>query len=193
MADAKSSTTNGPRPRPKSFFNPQSSPLRRRKPRKLPSSTLLLFLAAASIFSLELTYLAVLRNHAPPPPPCANASTAAWGADMGPLPVRAAAGEFWRQPDGGGYRPCIEFGIGYRKDSARVAREKKRFLMVIVTGGLNQQRNEIVDAVVIARILEAALVLPVLQVNQIWGDERYEGQILNLHHHNLHSSKLQTV
>lgn len=112
---------------------------------------------------------------------------------MGPLPVRAAAGEFWRQPDGGGYRPCIEFGIGYRKDSARVAREKKRFLMVIVTGGLNQQRNEIVDAVVIARILEAALVLPVLQVNQIWGDERYEGQILNLHHHNLHSSKLQTV
>lgn len=97
---------------------------------------------------------------------------------MGPLPVRAVAGEFWRQPGGGGYRPCIEFGIGYRKDSARVAREKKRFLMVVVTGGLNQQRNEIVDAVVIARILEAALVLPVLQLNQIWGDERYEEHIL---------------
>jgi len=37
---------------------------------------------------------------------------------------------------------------------------------------LNQQRNEIVDAVVIARILEASLVVPVLQVNLIWGDER---------------------
>jgi hypothetical protein len=45
--------------------------------------------------------------------------------------------------------------------------------MVVVSGGMNQQRNQIVDAVVIARILGAALVVPVLQVNVIWGDERY--------------------
>jgi hypothetical protein len=45
-------------------------------------------------------------------------------------------------------------------------------LVVVASGGLNQQRNQIVDAVVIARILEAALVVPVLQVNPIWGDER---------------------
>ena len=45
--------------------------------------------------------------------------------------------------------------------------------MVVVSGGLNQQRNQIVDAVVIARILGAALVVPILQVNVIWGDERY--------------------
>ena len=55
----------------------------------------------------------------------------------------------------------------------RISEEKKRFLVVAVSGGLNQQRNQIVDAVVIARILEAALVVPVLQVNRVWGDERY--------------------
>ena len=44
--------------------------------------------------------------------------------------------------------------------------------MVVVSGGMNQQRNQIVDAVVIARILGASLVVPILQVNVIWGDER---------------------
>ncbi|KAL2538244.1 putative serine/threonine-protein kinase [Forsythia ovata] len=43
--------------------------------------------------------------------------------------------------------------------------------MVVVSGGMNQRRNQIVDAVVIARILGAALVVPILQVNVIWGDE----------------------
>lgn len=33
--------------------------------------------------------------------------------------------------------------------------------MVVASGGLNQQRNQIVDAVVIARILEAAPVFPI--------------------------------
>lgn len=81
--------------------------------------------------------------------------------------------EFWRQPDGDGYRPCLEFGIGYRRASARISKERRRFLVVVAAGGLNQQRNQIADAVVIARILEAALVVPILQVNLIWGDERY--------------------
>ena len=45
-------------------------------------------------------------------------------------------------------------------------------MVVVASGGLNQQRNQIVDAVVVARILEAASVVPILQVNLIWGDER---------------------
>lgn len=98
---------------------------------------------------------------------------------MVPLPAHGVVGnvseeerEFWQQPDGKGYRPCLDFSIGYRKASARISNEKRRFLVVVASGGLNQQRNEIIDAVVIARILEAALVVPVLQVNLIWGDER---------------------
>lgn len=59
--------------------------------------------------------------------------------------------------------------------------------MVVASGGLNQQRNQIVDAVVIARILEAALVVPVLQVNLIWGDERYTKHIY-IYKHTLFST-----
>ena len=48
--------------------------------------------------------------------------------------------------------------------------------MMVVSGGMNQQRNQVVDAVVIARILDAALVVPILQVNDIHG----VGQIIYL-------------
>uniref|UniRef100_A0A7N2MN83 O-fucosyltransferase family protein n=1 Tax=Quercus lobata TaxID=97700 RepID=A0A7N2MN83_QUELO len=67
-----------------------------------------------------------------------------------------------------------------RKVSPKISKEKRRFLVVVASGGLNQQRNQIVDAVVIARILEAALVVPILQVNLIWGDERIADAELNL-------------
>lgn len=98
---------------------------------------------------------------------------------MVPLPARGVVRnfseeekEFWKQPDNQGYLPCLDFSLKYRKASVRISKERRRFLVVVVSGGLNQQRNQIVDAVVIARILEAALVVPVLQVNHIWGDER---------------------
>lgn len=81
--------------------------------------------------------------------------------------------EFWKQPDGMGYRPCLDFSDRYRKESAEILKDRTRYLMVVVAGGMNQQRNQIVDAVVIARILGAALVVPILQKNVIWGDERF--------------------
>ena len=80
--------------------------------------------------------------------------------------------EFWEQPDGLGYRPCLEFSKEYKKTSLEIVEDRTKYLMVVVSGGMNQQRNQIVDAVVIARILGAALVVPILQVNVIWGDER---------------------
>ncbi|XP_051147595.1 O-fucosyltransferase 37 isoform X2 [Andrographis paniculata] len=99
-----------------------------------------------------------------------------------PVTVNASAAEFWRQPDGEGYRPCLDFSLDYRKASAKIAKEKRRFLVVVVSGGLNQQRNQIVDAVVMARILEAALVVPVLEVNRVWKDESEFSDIFDLEH-----------
>ncbi|CAH8346421.1 unnamed protein product [Eruca vesicaria subsp. sativa] len=107
-----------------------------------------------------------------------------------PLPAREGSSgnvteeerEFWKQPDGEGYKPCLEFSLAYRKKAARVSKEKKRFLVVVVSGGLNQQRNQIVDAVVIAAILEAALVVPVLQVNRVWGDESEFSDVFDVEH-----------
>ncbi|XP_076904428.1 O-fucosyltransferase 20-like [Bidens hawaiensis] len=78
---------------------------------------------------------------------------------------------FWEQPDGLGYKPCLDFSNEYRKASVEIMKNRSKYLVVVVSGGMNQQRNQIVDAVVIARILGATLVVPILQVNVIWGDE----------------------
>ncbi|KAK2386375.1 O-fucosyltransferase family protein [Trifolium repens] len=88
--------------------------------------------------------------------------------------------EFWKQPNGLGYKPCLSFSRDYRKQNEEIFKDRRKYLMVVVSGGMNQQRNQIVDAVVIARILGAALVVPVLQVNVIWGDESEFGDIFDL-------------
>ncbi|KAL2326500.1 hypothetical protein Fmac_025558 [Flemingia macrophylla] len=94
----------------------------------------------------------------------------------------AEKSEFWEQPDGLGYKPCLDFSREYRRESEGVVKSRRRYLMVVVSGGMNQQRNQIVDAVVIARILGAALVVPILQVNVIWGDESEFADIFDLEH-----------
>lgn len=82
--------------------------------------------------------------------------------------------EFWKQPDAisEGVVGCIELSAAFMRESSQVVAQRTKYLMVVVNGGLNQQRNQIVDAVVMARVLGAALVVPVLEVNPIWGDER---------------------
>ncbi|KAJ6354090.1 hypothetical protein OIU76_003010 [Salix suchowensis] len=90
--------------------------------------------------------------------------------------------EFWKQPDGLGYKPCVRFSGEYRNLSELIVKDRRKYLLVVVSGGLNQQRNQIVDAVVIARILGAALVVPILQVNVIWGDESEFSDIFDLEH-----------
>lgn len=90
--------------------------------------------------------------------------------------------DFWKQPDGLGYRPCLKFSDVYRKQSVDIVKDRSKYLIVVVNGGMNQQRNQIVDAVVIARILGAALVVPILQVNVIWGDESEFSDIFDLEH-----------
>lgn len=93
-----------------------------------------------------------------------------------------AKSEFWKQPDGLGYRPCLQFSNVYKRASVDIVKDRTKYLMVVVAGGMNQQRNQIVDAVVIARILGAALVVPILQVNVIWGDESEFADIFDLEH-----------
>ncbi|KAH8520521.1 hypothetical protein H0E87_001823 [Populus deltoides] len=90
--------------------------------------------------------------------------------------------EFWKQPDGLGYKPCLTFSREYSRWSELIVKNRRKYLLVVVSGGMNQQRNQIVDAVVIARILGAALVVPILQVNVIWGDESEFSDIFDLEH-----------
>ncbi|MCO5575901.1 hypothetical protein L7F22_029708 [Adiantum nelumboides] len=108
---------------------------------------------------------------------------------MTPFPLHAleknmseSEKQFWRQPDSQGFKPCLSFTSSYKDESRKIFQEKKKYLMAIVSGGLNQQRNEIVDAVVIARILGAALVIPILQINQIWQDDSEFSDIFDVDH-----------
>ncbi|XP_074570889.1 O-fucosyltransferase 20-like [Curcuma longa] len=138
---------------------------------------LLLFLAAAVGLGVSLLLDPIL-----PCPQLRLPSSRPFS--FSPASPAASQVEFWRQPDGMGYVPCLDFSDEYRAAGAAAARAGRRnkYLLVVVSGGLNQQRNQIVDAVVIARILGAALVVPVLQVNVIWGDESEFGDVFDLEH-----------
>jgi hypothetical protein len=104
-------------------------------------------------------------------------SAAPWVQPLAPRHVDASnmtalERSFWQQPDGAGFVGCIQFTPAFQQESAKVVAQRDKYLMVAVNGGLNQQRNQIVDSVVMARVLGASLVIPILEVNPIWEDER---------------------
>lgn len=54
------------------------------------------------------------------------------------------------------------------------------YIQVFLDGGLNQQRMGICDAVAIAKILNATLVIPHFEVNPVWQDSRYFTHYISL-------------
>lgn len=89
---------------------------------------------------------------------------------------------FWQQPDGAGFVGCIQFSPAFQQESTKVVAQRDKYLMVVVNGGLNQQRNQIVDSVVMARVLGASLVIPIMEVNPIWEDESEFSDIFDIEH-----------
>lgn len=65
-------------------------------------------------------------------------------------------------------------------NSAEINTRPNRYLMISTSGGLNQQRTGITDAVVAARILNATLVVPKLDQKSFWKDASNFSEIFDV-------------
>uniref|UniRef100_A0A7N0VFE4 O-fucosyltransferase family protein n=1 Tax=Kalanchoe fedtschenkoi TaxID=63787 RepID=A0A7N0VFE4_KALFE len=147
-----------------------------------PFLTHIFFLASilfSAIFFLMLTISISAHNQA------SLSLASLFGEDSGstlpPHPQLLKRGneetEFWKQDvdaDVSNYKPRLHFSLEYRRMSVRASKEKRRFLAISVSGDLYQLRSQIIDAVVIARILRAALVVPVFHKDMKFGDAESE-------------------
>ncbi|XP_020528203.1 uncharacterized protein At1g04910 [Amborella trichopoda] len=59
-------------------------------------------------------------------------------------------------------------------------RRSQGYIQVFLDGGLNQQRMGICDAVAVAKILNATLVIPHFEVNPVWRDSSTFGDIFDV-------------
>ncbi|RWR80642.1 GDP-fucose protein O-fucosyltransferase [Cinnamomum micranthum f. kanehirae] len=76
--------------------------------------------------------------------------------------------DIWKSQSSKLYYGCSDRGPRF----LRPARERlsNGYLLIATSGGLNQQRTGITDAVVVARILNATLVVPELDHHSFWKD-----------------------
>ncbi|KAJ9560661.1 hypothetical protein OSB04_005821 [Centaurea solstitialis] len=77
--------------------------------------------------------------------------------------------EIWRSTQSQSYHGCSQKSDNFQDADAKT--NDSRFLMIVTSGGLNQQRTGITDAVVAAYILNSTLVVPKLDNKSYWKDQ----------------------
>ncbi|MED6146387.1 O-fucosyltransferase 29 [Stylosanthes scabra] len=77
--------------------------------------------------------------------------------------------DIWESQYSRYYYGCKERGRNFA--AAIPERMSNGYLLIATSGGLNQQRTGITDAVVVARILNATLVVPELDHHSFWKDD----------------------
>uniref|UniRef100_A0A2P2QQZ4 O-fucosyltransferase family protein n=1 Tax=Rhizophora mucronata TaxID=61149 RepID=A0A2P2QQZ4_RHIMU len=69
-------------------------------------------------------------------------------------------------------RPCTNLTYGQDYATVEESSSSSGYLIVEANGGLNQQRSAICNAVAIAGLLNAVLVIPYFEFNSVWRDPR---------------------
>ncbi|ONK73842.1 uncharacterized protein A4U43_C03F140 [Asparagus officinalis] len=85
--------------------------------------------------------------------------------------------ELWSPLPHQGWKPC-----NADANSGALPEKSTGYIQVFLDGGLNQQRMGICDAVAVAKILNATLVIPHLEVNPVWQDSSSFEEIYDVDH-----------
>ncbi|XP_059439969.1 O-fucosyltransferase 31 [Corylus avellana] len=92
-------------------------------------------------------------------------------------PTNAQQSALWIPLPNEGWRPCVE-----STKTPSLPEKSQGYIQVFLDGGLNQQRMGICDAVAVAKILNATLVIPHLEVNPVWQDSSSFMDIFDVDH-----------
>ncbi|KAH0685094.1 hypothetical protein KY289_022846 [Solanum tuberosum] len=90
---------------------------------------------------------------------------------------KAQEAELWSPLPNQGWEACAD-----KQDTQSLGRKSQGYIQVFLDGGLNQQRMGICDAVAVAKILNATLVIPYLEVNPVWQDSSSFADIFDVDH-----------
>ncbi|KAK4416990.1 O-fucosyltransferase 31 [Sesamum alatum] len=85
--------------------------------------------------------------------------------------------ELWMPLAHQGWKPCARSG-----STSALPEKSQGYVQVFLDGGLNQQRMGICDAVALAKILNATLIIPHLEVNPVWQDSSTFMDIFDVDH-----------
>ncbi|GMP45737.1 hypothetical protein CsSME_00014155 [Camellia sinensis var. sinensis] len=83
--------------------------------------------------------------------------------------------ELWSPLANQGWKPCID-----STNIPSLPKKSRGYIQVFLDGGLNQQRMGICDAVAVAKILNATLVIPHFEVNPVWKDSSPFSEIFDV-------------
>ncbi|XVF63308.1 hypothetical protein PTKIN_Ptkin09bG0077600 [Pterospermum kingtungense] len=83
----------------------------------------------------------------------------------------------WNLKTHQGWKPCVN--SIFSKSGFSELPKSNGFLIIEANGGLNQQRLSICDAVAVAWLLNATLVIPIFHLNSVWRDSSKFGDIFD--------------
>ncbi|CAA7393911.1 unnamed protein product [Spirodela intermedia] len=141
--------------------------------------------AVAPLGSLLVLFLPGFCNplaHASPstssgwhPPPTPSTHRPLLNGALETQETDGGVSSWWSPWPSQGWGPCVG-----PKATPVLPKNTPGFVQVFLDGGISQQRMGICDAVAVAKILNATLVVPHLEVNPVWKDSSTFGDIFDV-------------